>query len=47
MARAVTLRRAIASSRATEFVARRLVPPHLRASHEDLRAARVAAAVAG
>ena len=36
---AVTMRRAIASPRATEFVVRRLVLPHLRASHADLLAA--------
>ncbi len=36
---AVTMRRAIDSPRATEFVVRQLVLPHLRASHEDLRAA--------
>lgn len=36
---AVTMRRAIASPRATEFVVRRLVLPHVRASYEDLLAA--------
>ena len=36
---AVTMPRAIASPRPTEFVVRRLVLPHLRASHEDLLAA--------
>ena len=36
---AVTMRRAITSLRATEFVVRRLVLPHLRASHDDLLAA--------
>ncbi len=36
---AVTMRRAIDSPRATEYVVRRLVMPHLRASHEDLLAA--------
>ena len=36
---AVTMRRAIASPRATEFVVRGLVLPHARASHEDLLAA--------
>jgi rhamnosyltransferase subunit B len=36
---AVTMRRAIDSPWATEFVVRRLVLPHLRASHEDLFAA--------
>jgi rhamnosyltransferase subunit B len=34
-----TMRRAIASRRATEFVVRQLVMPHLRASHADLLAA--------
>lgn len=36
---AVAMRRAIASPRATEFVVRRMVLPHLRASHADLLAA--------
>jgi UDP:flavonoid glycosyltransferase YjiC (YdhE family) len=36
---AETMRRAIASPRATEYVVRRLVLPHVRASYEDLLAA--------